>query len=49
MKNVIISLAFIGIAVGLLGLVYAIREFVLYEHYVLPKRKRRATYIKPKR
>jgi Na+/proline symporter len=49
METLILTLAIFSVLVGLVGLVWSIRELVMYEHYVLPKRKRRATYIKPKR
>ena len=48
METIILTLAVISILVGLVGLVWSIRELSQYE-YVPPRRKRRATYIKPKR
>lgn len=49
MREFIFITACVAVVVGLVGLVVAVRELVLYEHYTPPKRKRRATYIKPKR
>lgn len=40
METLILAVAGLSVIVGLVGLVWAIRELTMYEHYVVPKRKR---------